>query len=286
MAALSCGADDRVLGQRAPVEQQVVEVDDAERALARPVVDEQPREVVGVALAPREGLGQQLAQRSLGVDRARVDVQQRRLAREAPAGLADTRLLADEVEQVGGVAGVEHAEAGGQAEHRGVAAHEAVGDRVEGAAHHAPGVPAPRRAPEVGPRATEHLARGAPREGEQEHALGRRPLVDEPRDARGQRRRLARAGAGQHEQRPAGMGRGGALLGVQSVEVGGAGAGFEHAFANLRGAPDAVTATLACYLRLRAARPAGSATAASGVATRKLKLSTKYSSTFSASWLS
>ena len=41
-------ADDRVLRQRAPVEQQVVEVDDAERALARPVVDEQPREVVGV----------------------------------------------------------------------------------------------------------------------------------------------------------------------------------------------------------------------------------------------
>ena len=104
-----------------------------------------------MALAPREGLGQQLAQRALGVDRARVDVQQRRLAREAPAGLADTRLLAHEVEQVGGVAGVEDAEAGGQAEDRGVAAHEAMGDGVERAAHHAPGVAAPRRAPEVGP---------------------------------------------------------------------------------------------------------------------------------------
>ena len=33
-------------------------------------------------------------------------------------------LLADEVEQVGGVAGVEHAEAGRQAERGGVAAHE------------------------------------------------------------------------------------------------------------------------------------------------------------------
>ena len=201
-----------------------------ERALAGAVVDEQAREVVGVALAPREGLGQQLAQRALGVDRARVDVQQRRLAREAPAGLPDPGLLAHEVQQVGGVAGVEHAEAGRQAEHGRVAAHEPMGDGVEGAAHHPPGVPAVRRAPEVGARAPEHLARGAAREGQQQHALGRRALVDQPRDPRRQRRRLAGARAGQHEQRAARVGGGGELLGVQSVEVAG-GAGFEHAFA-------------------------------------------------------
>jgi hypothetical protein len=229
--ALSCAPDHGVLRQGAPVEQQVVEVDDPEAALARAVVDEEPREVVGVALAPRERLGQQLAQRALGVDRARVDVQQGRLAREAPAGLPDAGLLAHDVQQVGRVAGIEHAEAGRQAEHRRVAAHEAVGDRVEGAAHHLPRVPALGGATEVGACAPEHLARGAPREGHEQHALGRRALVDEPRDARGQGRRLAGPGAREHKQRAAGMGRRGELLGVESVQVAGGGAGFEHAFA-------------------------------------------------------
>ena len=197
-----------------------------------------------MALAPREGLGQQLAQRALGVDRARVDVQQRRLAREAPAGLPHAGLLAHDVEQVGRVAGVEHAEAGRQPEHGRVAAHEAVGDRVEGAAHHLPRVPALRRAPEVGACAPEHLARGAPREGQQQHALGRRALVDEPRDARGERRRLAGPRAGEHEQRAAGMGRRGQLLGVESVQVAAGGAGFEHAFATY--APHRTPRTPAC----------------------------------------
>ena len=197
-----------------------------------------------MALAPREGLRQQLAQRALGVDRARVDVQQRRLARKAPAGLPHAGLLAHEVEQVGRVARVEHAEAGGKAEHGRVAAHEAVGDRVEGAAHHAPGVPALRRAPEIRACPAEHLARGAAGEGHEQHALGRRALVDEPRDARGQRRRLAGPRTGQHEQRAAGMGRRGELLGVESVQVAGGGAGFEHAFATY--APHRTPWTAAC----------------------------------------
>ena len=149
--------DDRVLGQRAPVEQQVVEVDHPEPALARAVVDEQAREVVGVALAPREGLGQQLAQRALGVDRARVDVQQRRLAREAPAGLPDAGLLAHEVQQVGRVAGVEHAEAGRQAEHgrRGGARSDG---RPSGRCRPPP---APRAGPSASARGTSARARAS-----------------------------------------------------------------------------------------------------------------------------
>jgi hypothetical protein len=220
------GADDGVERERAPVQEQVVEVEHAEAALAGAVLDEQAGEVVAMALAPRERLGQELAQRPLGVDRARVDVQQRRLAREAPAGLAHARVLADEVEQVGGVAGVEHAEARGQAERGGVPAHEAVRDRMERTADHAPRM---RRAAEVGGGAAQHLARRAAGEGDEEESLGGRAPADEPRHARGQRGRLPGARAREDEQRAARVGGRGALLGVEGVEVA-RGGGFEHAF--------------------------------------------------------
>ena len=59
-------------------------------------------------------------------------------------------LLAHQVEHVGRVAGVEHAEAGRQPERRGVPAHEPMGDRVERAAHDRP---------RAGPGATEARAR-------------------------------------------------------------------------------------------------------------------------------
>jgi hypothetical protein len=228
--ARDLAADDGVLRERAPVEQQIVEVDHAERALARAVLDEQLREVLGVAVAPWERFGEQLAQRALGVDRARVDVEQRRLAREAPAGLPHAGVLADEVEQVGGIARVEHAEARWQAERRRVPAHEAVRDRMERAAYHLASVTPVWRAAEVRPRASEHLARRPPREGQQQHALGRRALADQPRDARRQRRGLAGARAREYEQRPARVRRRGALLLVEGLEIPGGGGFDEHVF--------------------------------------------------------
>jgi sulfate/thiosulfate-binding protein len=73
----------------------------------------------------------------------------------------------------------------------------------------------------------EHLARGAAGEGQQQQALGRDALAEQPLDARAERRRLARARAGQDEQRPAGVGGGGELLRVELGSV-------EHAFAERR----------------------------------------------------
>jgi hypothetical protein len=124
-------ADDVVGGQGAPVQQQVVEVEHPERPLARPVGAEQRREVVGVLGAPWEVLVEHLAERALRVDRARVDVGERVLAREPGARRGVPVLLADEVEHVRGIAGVEQREAGGEAERRGMRPDDPVGDRVE-----------------------------------------------------------------------------------------------------------------------------------------------------------
>ena len=87
-AAASRGPITSSRGQRAPEQQQVVEVDHAELPLARRVGLEQRRDRLAVLRAPREVLLDHARQRLLRVDRARVDVQQRALLREprpAPA---------------------------------------------------------------------------------------------------------------------------------------------------------------------------------------------------------
>ncbi len=61
---------------------------------------------------------------------------------------------------------------------------------------------------------------------------GSAPLTIEVRDAMGQRVGLARSGAGDDQQRPAGMLDRAPLLGVQLVEIGGR---IEHGRIGLRG---------------------------------------------------
>ncbi len=202
-------ADHLVGGERAPEQQQVVEVGHAELALAGGVGLEQRRDRLAVLLAPREVLGQHARQRLLRVDRARVDVQQRPLAREARARLRVPVLLAQQVQDVRRVARVEHPEAARQPERRGVAAHEPVRDRVERAAEHA------RRGGDEPARPLQHLARGAAGERQQQDPLRRHALGHQPGDPRAQRRRLARAGAGEDQQRPTGVRRGGPLLVIE-----------------------------------------------------------------------
>jgi hypothetical protein len=62
---------------RVPVEEEVVEVERVEFPLAPGVCAEQGSDLGAVVGAPREGLGENLGQFALGVDRARVDVVQR-----------------------------------------------------------------------------------------------------------------------------------------------------------------------------------------------------------------
>ena len=104
-------ADHLIGAEGPPVEQQVVEVQDAEGALARSVGAEERRERLAVLLAPGIGLGEHLVERPLGVDGARVDVEQRLRPREAPCLSSVAVLLAHVVQDVGRVAGVEDPEA-------------------------------------------------------------------------------------------------------------------------------------------------------------------------------
>ena len=93
-------------------------------------------------------------------------------------------------------------------------AHEPVRDRVERAAEDAG-----RRRHEPA-RPLQHLPRRAARERQQQDPLRRHALADEPREPRAQRRRLAGAGAGEDQQRPAGVRRGRPLLVIELVEPG------------------------------------------------------------------
>ena len=79
------GPDPLVAGEGSPVEEQVVEVEDAERALAGHVRPAQVGDRLDTIEAPRRLLVDDGRQRLLGVDRPGVEVEQRRLAGEAPA---------------------------------------------------------------------------------------------------------------------------------------------------------------------------------------------------------
>jgi hypothetical protein len=63
-----------------------------------------------------------------------------------------------------------------------------------------------------------HLGAGRAREGQGQNAVGGRALLDQPREAAGERAGLPGAGAGHHQQRPPGMGDDRALVRVQAVE--------------------------------------------------------------------
>ena len=213
----------------------------AQRPLARRVGLEHRGHCVDVVVAPREMLRDDARQWLLRIHGARVDVQQRALLREAALALGVAVLLPDHVDQVSRVARVEHPETGWQIERRRMQPQEPVRDGVKGAADHAarPGRHRDQRA-----GALQHLGRGPAGEGEEHDALGRHACRHQPRDACAERGGLAGAGAGQDQERPAGMGRGRALLGIQPREpitcVGRRGdcAGSEHAFGTLWRGPD------------------------------------------------
>jgi hypothetical protein len=126
--------------------------------------------------------------------------------------------VAHEVDEVGRVAAVEHAEALREPQAPAMPADEAIGDRVEGAR--------PGQAhlllhlAEDALRAARHFERRASREGEEQDPLGRRALQDEMRHPVRERIRLAGARAREDEQRLAPGKRGFALPGIEAIESG------------------------------------------------------------------
>src|ERR1700752_2023300 len=102
-----------------------------EGALAGEVNAKRVAERVAVLRAPRKRALEHGVEGLLRVDGAGVDVEHRGGAGEAARAGGVPLLLADEVEQVGGIAGVEHAETGRQPERGRVQAYEQMRDRVE-----------------------------------------------------------------------------------------------------------------------------------------------------------
>ena len=139
-------------------------------------------------------------QRQLGVDHPRVDVEHRARPRDPPGAGRVPPLAAQQVQQVGGVAGVEHAEAAHQPERAGVQAHEAVGERMEGAAHDRARAGARRR--RLGARPPHELAGRPAREGHQQQPLGACPWEISHAARAAERGRLAGPCSRQDQQRP------------------------------------------------------------------------------------
>ena len=150
---------------------------------------------------------------------------------EAAVGPAQRELVADEVDEVGGVAAVQDGEAGIEADRVGIVAQEARADAVEGAGPFQSagegGVGSQRLgADPLG--AAHHRLGSAPGEGQQQQPSGVGTLEDEMGDTVGERGGLARPGPGDDQQaggqeRP-GLGQamqhGRALRRVEFVEVG------------------------------------------------------------------
>ena len=197
----------RRLGERrGPPDQQVVEVEHALRLLLGDVGGEQPLELVVRVAAPGERVAQHLGQAGLGVNHPRVDRHAGRLLRKAAPRGGEAEALAQDVDQVLGFAPVVDRERRIEAERRGVGAQQPGADGVEGAA---PGQM--RRA--AGRRQAErlvqdpadpalHLDRGAPRERQHQDPRRVGAGKHQPGHPGGEGQGLARAGAGDHQQRP------------------------------------------------------------------------------------
>ena len=134
----------------------------------------------------------------------RINREARVFPREALLGLRKPELVAQHVHEIGGVSAVEHAEARVQADSGGVAANQAVGDRVKRAG---PGdadrglTPAfgygirPPNLAHDALRAACHFERRTAREGEKENAFRPCARQHQVRHAMRQRIRLACPGA-------------------------------------------------------------------------------------------
>ena len=165
------------------------------------------------------GLG--VAQLVLGVG----DLVLHRRGREALG--VDAELVDAALDQPARVGRVVDRVLAGVAQARGLGAQQARAGGVEGHDPHAAG-----RVAEQQLDALAHLLRGLVGERDGQQLAGPRAAgLHEPGDAMGEHARLARAGAGQDQQRAVAVGHGGALGLVQALQQGGdtvVGGGFRH----------------------------------------------------------
>ena len=204
--AADLGAEAGIGHHLRPVQQQVVVVEHLLGLLGVDVGAEQALERVLPLRAPREARLQHLGERGARIDHRRVDRQAGALLRKTLLRRRQPELVAHQVHQVGGVLAVVDAEAGIEPDAAGVVAQQARADGVEGAR---PRQLRARQAGAVGgglredaAHAPAHLVRRAAREGQQQDAPGVGAGGDQAGHAVRERAGLARAGAGDHQQRP------------------------------------------------------------------------------------
>ena len=197
-------ADFRVRGEGGPVEQQVVVIEHLLGALAAGVLAEDLRNPLLLVSAPGIPVRDHVGQLGPAIDDARVEADQRLLLRKALLLLPHPEVTADEVHQVRGIRLVHHRELRREPQGAPVVAQQPVAHRVKRAAPHLPARRRLQRALRDQPRGPlEHLLRSAPREGQQQDAIRRDALLDQPRDPRSERLGLPRARPGDNQERPA-----------------------------------------------------------------------------------
>ena len=131
--AADLGRQPLVAHHRVPVEQQVVVVERLVRELLVHISAIQLGELRFPFGAPGKQRVERLGERPLRVDAVRIDGEARVFARKPLFRFRKAELVPQHVHQIGGVAAIEHAEAGVEADGRGVAADQPVGDRMKSA---------------------------------------------------------------------------------------------------------------------------------------------------------
>ncbi|MEZ0103113.1 hypothetical protein ABIF25_006695 [Bradyrhizobium elkanii] len=226
-----------LLGQRGvrhhlrPVEQEVVVIEHVLPLLGFDIGAEQLFQFTGPAGAPREELAEHGLDRHLRVHAARIDRKAGALGGEPAFGAGETEVVADQIDQVGGILTVMDREGRVEADTLGEFAQQPRADAVERAG------PAQRIGHDRGAIAEHaarnaldaagHLGGGAPRKGHQQDTARIGAGDDQMRDAMGERVGLAGPRARDHQQRRADDAiladpvlDSTALLGIERIEIG------------------------------------------------------------------
>ena len=205
---IKAGADFRrersLLHQRMPVQKQVVIVERRIRLLAIHEFTEQSAQFLHPVLAPREALVQDVLKRAVAIHAMRIDRKAGVLSREPSLLRREAAFVAKQVDEVGGIAAIHHAEIRRDAERQRVFTQQSVRDGMEGAG--------PGQAHGCRPAlvqcfaddalcATCHLKRGPARECQQQDARRVHALDHELRDTMRQCVRLSGPRARNDEQR-------------------------------------------------------------------------------------
>ena len=203
--ATDLGAERGLGDHLRPVQQQVVVIEHLLRLLGLDVGAEKPLQLLFPVRAPRKARLQHLGQRRAGIHGGGIDRQAGALLRKAPARARQAELVAHQVQQVRRILAVVDGETRIEADAPGVLTQQPRADAVEGAG------PRQLRARqrrtsrrglgEDAAHTASHFLRGAAREGEQQDAPGVGAVADQARDAVRQGVGLARARAGDHQQR-------------------------------------------------------------------------------------